>query len=505
MSEDRYQPYQYGMPEEPKFEEPDLDEVKTEGGSDEVISEEANSPEEPQFAEPDLEQAVFEQAQILESESEQESKTAAQDESVSGQAPRYDYNYSYSNTTNQPPQQPKNPKKNNGILKVLGVIGLAIVFGVVASVVFQGTNRIFNKVFGNAIGEVTSTDNTETEDIGTTQVVTGSGNTVQSDIADVAESVMPSVVSITNISIQEVQNYFYGGTTQYEVPSSGSGIIIGKNDTELLIATNNHVVEGSDTLTVAFIDGKSANAQIKGTDSDIDIAIIAIALSDLESSTMETIKVAVLGDSDALRVGETTIAIGNALGYGQSVTAGIVSALGTTIEGYEGELIQTDAAINPGNSGGALLNAAGEVIGINTAKVSDESVEGMCYAIPISDVLDTLNELMNKETRTKVDEDERGILGIMGRTVDSQTSQYYNMPEGVYVAELVEGGGAEAAGIPVYSVITEIEGYDVDSMEELQEQLEYYKAGETVEVTIMVQSRNGYTEETIKVTLGKSE
>lgn len=465
MSEDRYQPYQYGMPEEPKFEEPEFDEVDLE-----------QVPEE----EPDKEPTV---------------------QSV----PRYDYNYSYSQQTSQTAQPPKSPKKSNGFLKVLGVIGLAIVFGVVASVVFQGTNRIINGLFGEVNGTVDGSKENTDKEVGTTQIVTGNSTQVQSDIADVAENVMPSVVSITNISIQEVQNYFFGGTTQYEVPSSGSGIIVGQNETELLIATNNHVVEGSETLTVAFVDGSSANAQIKGTDSDIDLAIIAISLADLQSSTLEAIKVATLGDSDALRVGETTIAIGNALGYGQSVTAGIVSALGTTIEDYEGKLIQTDAAINPGNSGGALVNANGEVIGINTAKIKDESVEGMCYAIPISDVLDVLNELMNKATRTKVDESERGIIGIEGRTVDSQTSQYYNMPEGVYVGKVVEGGGADKAGLPVYSVITEIDGYDVDSMEELQEQLQYYRAGETVELTIMVQSRNGYTEEKINVTLGKAE
>ena len=476
MSEDRYQPYQYGVPEEPKFEEPDLEEVKTEEET------------EPRFAEPDLETAntesEFVEAEVIEPE-----------------IPRYDYNYSYNQSTNEPTQLSKDNRPRGGCLKVFGVIALAIVFGVIASVVFQGTNRIINGMFGE--GDIITTE--KKEEIGTTQIVTGSGTTVQSDIADVAESVMPSVVSITNISIQEVQNYFFGGTTQYEVPSSGSGIIVGQNDTELLIATNNHVIEGSKTLTVAFIDGNSANAQVKGTDSDIDLAIIAISLKDIKKETLDKIKVATLGDSDKMRVGEPAIAIGNALGYGQSVTAGITSALGTTIEGYEGKLIQTDAAINPGNSGGALVNANGEVIGINTAKIKDESVEGMGYAIPISDVLDVLNELMNKKTRTKVPEGQRGVIGIMGRTVDAQTSQYYNMPEGVYVSELVEGGGAEKAKLPVYSVITEIDGYDVDSMEELQEELQYYRAGETVELTIMVQGRNGYTEEKVQVTLTKAQ
>ena len=449
MSEDRYQPYQYGMPEEPEFEEPEL-------------------------------------------EQEQEQTSSV---------PKYDYNYSYSQPTNNMSQPPRNTKNNSGCFKVFGVILLAIVFGVVASVIFQGTNRIINGIFG----EMEETPSQKKEEIGSTQIVTGSGAAVESDIADVVESVMPSVVSITNLSVQEVQNYFFGGTTQYESQSSGSGIIVGQNDTELLIATNNHVIQGSQTLTVAFIDGSSANAQVKGTDSDIDLAIIAISLNDLKSDTLEKIKVATLGDSDSMRVGEPTIAIGNALGYGQSVTAGIASALGTTIEGYEGKLIQTDAAINPGNSGGALVNANGEVIGINTAKVSDESVEGMGYAIPVSDVLDILNELMNKETRTKVPEGQRGVIGIMGRTVDSQTSQYYNMPEGVYVSELVEGGGAEKAKLPVYCVITEIDGYDVDSMEELQEELQYYRAGETVELTIMVQGRTGYMEEKVQVTLTKAE
>jgi len=328
---------------------------------------------------------------------------------------------------------------------------------------------------------------------------------VNSDVADVTDSVMPSVVSIVNLSVQEVQNFFFGGTTQYESQSSGSGIIIGQNDTELLLVTNNHVIAGSKTLTVTFKDGTNMEAQIKGTDSDLDLAILSVPLSSIESSTKEAIKVASLGDSDALRVGEPAIAIGNALGYGQSVTAGIVSALNCTIENYEGKLIQTDAAINPGNSGGALLNANGEVVGINTLKVSDQQVEGMGYAIPISDVVDILNELMNKETRTKVPESARGAIGIKGITVAADMSQYYNMPEGVYVSEIIEGGGADKAGLPVNSIITKIEGNSVDSMEELQEELQYYRAGDTVELTIQVQDRNGYVKETIDVTLGKAE
>lgn len=449
MSDDyRYEPYQYGgqpniEPEEPKYEEP-------------------------QFAEPDLEEEKPEEPQY---------------------APKYDYNYSNPQNVEQPVKRER---------RLLKTVALAIVFGLVASAVFQGSNLVAEYFLydGN--------DKGGNMQISSTEISTNKGTTVNSDVAAVAKNVMPAVVSITNMSIQEVQNYFWGGVQQYESQSSGSGIVIGKNDSELLIVTNNHVVEGSKTLTVSFVDGASVEAQIKGTDSDMDLAIISISLNEIKSETLEAIKVATLGDSDALSVGEPTIAIGNALGYGQSVTTGIVSALNRTIEDFEGELIQTDAAINPGNSGGALLNANGEVIGINTAKVSASAVEGMGYAIPISDVADILNELMNKETRVKVPEGQRGVMGIMGMTVDEQTAQRYKMPEGVYVDELVKGGGAEKAELPVGCVITEIEGTDVDTMEELQAQLEYYRAGETVEFTIEVASRGGYKEEKIQITLGKA-
>ena len=441
----RYEPYQYGMPEDEKRAE---ETPKTEG--------------------------VKEENQTTQ---------------------RYDYEYT-------PPQQTQSgtPKKSNG-MKIIAFLALAIAFGVIAALVFRGTDLLIDRLTGK---ENSSNTNVSGE-LGTTEISTNKGSSVESEVADVAENVMPSVVSITNMSIQEVQNFFFGGTTQYESQSSGSGIIIGQTDTEVLIATNNHVVTGSNQLTVTFIDGSSAEAQIKGTDSDMDLAIIAVSMSQFSGDTLNKIKVATLGDSDALRVGEPAIAIGNALGYGQSVTTGIISALNRTIESYEGELIQTDAAINPGNSGGALLNANGEVIGINTAKVSADAVEGMGYAIPISDATDILNTLMNKETREKLPESQRGTIGIQGLTVDAQTSQYYNMPEGVYVKELVKGGGAEAAGLAVNSIITEIDGYDVDSMEELQEQLQYYKAGETVEFTIEVQSSKGYVEQQIEITLGKSK
>ena len=405
--------------------------------------------------------------------------------------PRYDYNYT-----------PPEPEKKNGKGgKTLAIVAVAIAFGLIAALVFKGTTMLMDYL----TQEDTSQNASAGDKIGTTEISSNKGSTVKSDVADVAEKVMPSVVSINTISIQEVQNFFFGGTTQYETPSSGSGIIISQSDTEVLIATNNHVVQGSKELTVTFIDGSSIDAQIKGTDSDMDLAIIAVSLSKMEEETKGKIKVATLGDSDALRVGEPAIAIGNALGYGQSVTVGIVSALKRTIENHKGELIQTDAAINPGNSGGALLNANGEVIGINTAKASEVSVEGMGYAIPISDAIEILNTLMNRETREKVPASQRGTIGISGLTVDAQTSQYYNMPEGVYVKEIVKGSGAEKANLPLNCIITEIDGYDVDSMEELQEQLQYYKAGETVPFTIEVQSNKGYVEKNIEITLGKAK
>ena len=398
-----------------------------------------------------------------------------------------DYHY-------EEPKSTEPPKKKKGH-KWLTCIAMAIVFGLVSGGIFVGVNVASTAILGLNTHNVTKVE--------TTEVKTTTGTTVLSDVADVAEGVMPSVVSITNMSIQEVKNYFFGGVTQYESESSGSGIIIGQNDSELLLVTNNHVVEGSQTLTVSFIDEETVEARIKGTDADMDLAIIAVPLSSIKESTMEKIKVATLGDSDELRVGEPTIAIGNALGYGQSVTTGIVSATERQIEDYEGELIQTDAAINPGNSGGALLNAAGEVIGINTIKVSADAVEGMGYAIPISDVTDILNELMNKVTRSKVAEGERGVIGIRGVTVDETTSEMYSMPEGVHVSEVIQGSAAEKAGMVKGSIITEIDGTDVDTMEELQEQLTYFRAGETVTLTVELPSENGYVEKEIEITLGK--
>ncbi len=419
-----------------------------------------------------------------------------------------EYHYTYQQT---PPNQsqttaaPKRKKKKSSVPTWIRVVGLALIFGIVASLAFQGTNWVVNRASGNsgttAVAESTqetSGRSSGSSDSGNITTVIGGG----SDIAEIAENALPSIVSITNLSVQEVDSWF-GGRYQQEVESMGSGIIIAQNDTELLIVTNNHVVEGNESLTVTFIDESSANANVKGTDSSLDVAVIEVNLDDIEDSTKEAISLAQMGDSTQLRVGETVIAIGNALGYGQSVTSGIISALDRQIEDYDGFLIQTDAAINPGNSGGALLNANGEVIGINVAKLASEEVEGMGYAIPISNASEVIDTLMNRETRTKVSEEERGYLGISGYDVTSDSAQMYNMPVGVYVREVVEGGGAEAAGITQGSVITNFEGITITSMSQLQEQLAYYKVGETVSLTVEKPASNGeYEAETVTVTLG---
>ena len=399
-----------------------------------------------------------------------------------------------------PQQNPKAPKPKKGYAKKVAlVVGAAVLFGAVGGVTMQGTSYLTGKLLGK---------NTKST-VGTTKTVsnaklTTSTSTVTSDVSDIVENTLPSIVSITNMSVQEVQNFF-GGISQQESESAGSGIIISQNDSELLVVTNNHVVEGSDTLTVTFNDGNSVEAQIKGTDSARDLAVVAVPLDKISDDTMNAIKVATLGDSDSLKVGEPAIAIGNALGYGQSVTTGIVSTTGRTIDGFDGEYIQTDAAINPGNSGGALLNANGEVIGINSAKINSSAVEGMGFAIPISDASDVIQNLMNKETRSKVSDEERGYLGIKGYDVSEEGAQMYNMPTGVYVKEVMSGGGSEKAGLTKGSIITGFEGSSISGMSSLQEQLQYYKAGEEVTLTVQIPDKNGeYTEKDIKVTLGKN-
>lgn len=393
----------------------------------------------------------------------------------------------------------KRNQKNKNTRKWVTCVSMAIVFGLISSAVFQISNRVIDGMFGKN-GE---TNGKQESVINTTPVSATADVKVLSDVSEVAENVMPSVVSITCLTVQEVQSYFFGGgyTQQYE--RSGSGIIIGQNDTELLIVTNNHVVEGSSVVTVTFADDTSIEAQIKGTNANIDVAIVVVPLEQIESDTMKQIKIANLGNSDELVVGEPTIAIGNALGYGQSVTTGIVSALGRSLKGLETALIQTDAAINPGNSGGALLNAAGEVIGINTAKMSDSEVEGMGYAIPISDIKEVLSELMNKKTRLKVEEEKQGTIGIEGETVN-ESAQRYNIPQGVYIDKIVKGGAADKAGLKEGGIITAFDGTTIKSMEELQSLLDYYEAGETVEMIVKEAGNGGkYEEKTYEITLGK--
>ena len=339
------------------------------------------------------------------------------------------------------------------------------------------------------------------------------------DVSDVAEKAMPSVVAITTKSVQEVQDYYsmfgsqYAPSQEQEVEGSGSGIIIGKTDSELLIATNYHVVDGADTLSVAFADGNAYEATVKGFDESEDLAVVSVATKDVSDDTMDAISVAKIGSSDDLKIGEQVVAIGNALGYGQSVTTGVISALnrsvsetneqtGETTES-DAKLIQTDAAINPGNSGGALVNASGEVIGINSSKLVGDSVEGVGYAIPISDVSDLIQNLMNQATKTKVAEKDQGAIGIKGMSVPTEYSKQLNMPEGVYVSEITKGGGAEAAGMAKGSVITAIDGTTVSSKDDLQEQLQYYAKGDKVSLTIQIPQSNGeYEEKTVEVTLG---
>nr|WP_288650607.1 trypsin-like peptidase domain-containing protein [uncultured Dorea sp.] len=393
------------------------------------------------------------------------------------------------------------PKKNRKVPKPVKLVCAGVAFGLVASVTFQTGNYVGTKVFGTTTtnGKIAKTAQT----VDGAKLTTSSSSTGTSDIASIAKNAMPSIVSITNMSVQEVQSFF-GGTQQQESTSVGSGIIIGQTDSELLILTNNHVVEGNEKLTVSFVDNESVEANVKGTDSTKDLAVVAVKISDVKDSTMDEIAVATMGDSSKLEVGEQVVAIGNALGYGQSVTSGIVSATERTLDGYEGgTLIQTDAAINPGNSGGALLNSNGEVIGINTAKVATDSVEGMGYAIPISDASDTIQNLMNQETKTKVSEAEQGYLGIQGVDVSDESAKMYNMPTGVYISDVVKNGGAQQAGLTKGSVITGLEGTTISDMNSLKEQLQYYRVGDKVKVTVQVPGNNGeYTEKTVEVTLG---
>ncbi len=401
------------------------------------------------------------------------------------------------------------PKKHHKCPRWAKLAGSAVAFGVIASCTFMGVNAVAGKYFGTNTTQQTSSSKATTSknsDSSSTLKLSQSSSTVTSDVSDIVNNAMPSVVAITNMSVQEVQSYF-GGTQQQESTSCGSGIIIGKNDSELLIVTNNHVVEGAETLTVSFANETSVEASIKGTDSSKDLAVVAVPLDSIDDDTMNAISIITLGDSDKLQVGEPVIAIGNALGYGESVTTGIVSALDRNLdmEGFDSKLIQTDAAINPGNSGGALLNANGELIGINTAKVNANAVEGMGYAIPISDATSVIENLMNRETRTKVDESEQGFLGIEGYDVTSEKAEMYSIPTGVFVRSVEDGSAADKAGITAECIITKFDGITIDSMSTLQSQMQYFKAGDKVEVVIEVPNKSGtkYEEKTVTVTLGE--
>ncbi len=420
----------------------------------------------------------------------------------------------YNNGQGDDGKTPKKKKEHKKMPKAVAVTGLALMFGVVSSATFLTTNYVGTKVLKLGTTQK-STSTTSTSAVTSNASLTKTSSVVTSDVSSVVENIMPSIVSITNMSVQEVQNYF-GGTSKQESESAGTGIIISQNDSELLVVTNNHVVAGSDTLTVTFADGNSVEANIKGTDSEYDVAVVAVPLDSISEDTKKAISVATLGDSTELKVGEPAIAIGNALGYGQSVTTGVISALNrsvsetdqTTGETTESsvKLIQTDAAINPGNSGGALVNASGEVIGINSSKLVGDSVEGVGYAIPISDVSDLIENLMNQETKTKVAEADQGAIGIKGVSVSTEYSQQLNMPEGVYVSKVTKGGGAEKAGMTRGCIITGINGTTVSSMDDLQEQLQYYAKGDEVELTIQVPQSNGeYQEQSVTVILGAKQ
>lgn len=446
-----------------------------------------------------------------------------------------------------PPKKPHKPKTahgggNGGFgKKAATAVALAVIFGLVAGAVFQGVNIAADKYRDN---------NSSSTQIGKTETVTGTeestdGSSAESSVksivaesgtvAGVAQATMSSIVAITSVSVQEIPSFFGYGTRQYQSAGSGSGIIVGENDSELLIATNNHVVSGATTLTVCFAGGdvvgaeeetqamasgdsitdssdssvdvnNAVSAKIKGTDEENDLAVIAVEKSDIPEETMNEIKIAQMGSSDDLVVGEQVVAIGNALGYGQSVTSGWVSALNRTISTEDGDtsgLIQTDAAINPGNSGGALLNMKGEVIGINAAKYADSQVEGMGYAIPISKAEPILEELMNRETRDKIEDTSKvGYMGIKAADLTTEAIQMYNMPAGAFLTEVTPGGAADKAGIKKGDIVVKLDGQKVSGKNDLVDKLQYYESGETVEVVIARANNGEYKEETVEVTLG---
>ena len=388
--------------------------------------------------------------------------------------------------------------------KVVKVAAAAVLFGVIAGGTMFGVNTAGNylreQYFPKSETQLTIAQAPTADQDG------GAAPSAQTgmDVSEIAANAMPSVVAINNTMLMQQQTWFGPGRT-VEVPSSGSGIIVGQNDSELLIVTNNHVVEDSNQLTVTFIDNSQVNATIKGTDAEQDLAVIAVSLKDIPAEAMSQIKIATLGDSDALKVGQGVVAIGNALGYGQSVTVGYISALDREVKTSETDvkkLLQTDAAINPGNSGGALLNMRGELIGINSAKYSSTEVEGMGYAIPVSQVKDIINQLMNRKNRTEVAQAQQGYLGIQGQNIDDNAASMYGMPKGIYVYKIVENGAASKSDLKEKDIITKFDGQSVRTMAELKDLLKYYRSGETVELTVQSLENGEYQERTVSITLG---
>lgn len=414
----------------------------------------------------------------------------------------------YSGFRREPEKHSRRGRKGSGFgIRILKCAVLAAVFGLVAGGVFQGVNYIAGKNSKNSASaeEVVpqKLENTATSTVVEQQSV------VVSDVSGIVEDVMPSIVAITNMSQTEYYNWF-GQSRVYDSESCGSGIIMSDDDEYLYIATNNHVVAGATSLTICFFDDTTVAAEVKGADADVDLAVVSVKKEDLESDTLASIKLATIGDSDILKAGQPCIAIGNALGYGQSVTTGVISALNrevTTTDSETGEfmaneLVQTDAAINPGNSGGALLNIKGEVIGINSIKYSDTDVEGMGYAIPMATAEPIIDELI---TRKAVDENQSAFIGIVGVDVTSDVAEAYNMPEGVYIAQISAGSAAENAGLLKGDILTAFDGHSIRSMEALEEQLQYYSAGTVVDVVIQRANNGIYEEQTISVTLGNKK
>lgn len=420
--------------------------------------------------------------------------------------------YNRMNMSHIPTEREKTTrKKSSTAARIAGVTAAAVLFGTVAGSTMFAVNTVGEYVKGRYVPQQSESQvsvtigQTETEGAGGTETAAPVTSAIQMDVSSIVEKAMPSVVAINNTMLLQQQTWF-GPSQAVEVPSSGSGIIVGQNDEELLIVTNNHVVEDSKTLTVTFIDNAQVPAAIKGTDSDSDLAVIAIKLADIEPDTMSQIKVATLGDSDSMKVGEGVIAIGNALGYGQSVTVGYVSALNREVTAEDTtsrNLLQTDAAINPGNSGGALLNMKGEVIGINAAKYSSTAVEGMGYAIPISQAQDIINELMNKRTRVAVDADKQGYLGIQGQNIDETAASMYGMPRGIYVYKIVEDSAASQSDLREKDIITKFDGQTVRTMADLKEMLTYYEGGDTVNMTVQSLDNGQYVERNVEITLGR--